>query len=99
MEIMEKQKKWIRIAGHSPNIKENKPLGWRCYIEGNSKEILLKHWFIVNGNPNKENFIPGFNSEREKHGLLAWIDCFGSYEIKEDCLYISLDTPINPILE
>lgn len=90
MKTIEKQHVWIRVAGHSSNIKDKKPHGWRCYIDDDPKEILLQKWYIVSGEPSKENIIPAFNADKDEHGLIAWIDFWCSYAIKDDVLYITL---------
>jgi hypothetical protein len=92
---MEKQKVWIRVAGHATRIKEKHPHGWRCYIEGNSAEIALKDW-SMSGITIGTNFIPGFSATKDKHGLVAWIDCFGSYTIENEVLHITLEEPTTP---
>ena len=86
----------MRIAGNATNIKANHPHGWRCYFSGeNSTEIPLRDWSI-SGMVNPENFIPGFSADKDRHGLVAWIDCFGSCTIENEVLRINLQKPIAP---
>lgn len=89
---MEHMPQWIRIAGHTANIKANHPHGWRCYIKGNPTEIALKNW-SVSGLASHRNFIPGIKSDKDEHGLVAWIDCFGSYAVENEVLHIILREP------
>jgi len=86
---MEKQKTWIRVAGNASKIKANHPHGWRCYIKGNPTEIPLKNWF-VKGVANQANFIPKVNPNGDEYGLIAWIDLYGSYIVKDQVLQITL---------
>ena len=89
---MENQKTWIRVAGHAANIKANQDHPWRCYIKGSPTEIGLKGWSL-SGTVSKKNYIPGVASAGDVHGLVAWIDCFGSYEVKDEVLHIALAEP------
>lgn len=89
---MEQQATWIRVAGNAGNIKSGHPHGWRCFFKGNPAEIPLRDWH-TDGESNQKNFIPGFSGAKDEYGLVAWIDCFGSYTIKDDVLYIVLQQP------
>ena len=90
---MKKRKAWIRVAGHATNIKSNHVHSWRCYIGGSPTEIPLKDW-SVSGMASQKNFIPGVSATRDEHGLVAWVDCFGSYVIEREILYIDLQEPM-----
>jgi hypothetical protein len=83
---------WIRVAGNATKIKSNDPHGWRCYIRGSAEEIQLKDW-SVEGMANQKNFIPGINPRGDENGIVAWIDCFGSYTITEEKIHITLAEP------
>jgi hypothetical protein len=90
---MEKHNTWIRVAGNASNIKGGHPHGWQCFFEGSLQQIPLKGWF-VSGSANAANFIPGFSAQKDEHGLVAWIDCYGSCIVDEyEVLHISLQNP------
>jgi|GEM_PF-4108207 len=92
---MDKPTTWVRVAGNATKVKAGSPYGWRCYIEGNPDEIALKGWFI-RGRASEQNAIQGFTAAGDVHGIVAWIDYFGNYEIRDDVLYINLHTPTTP---
>lgn len=84
---------WIRLAVKGPSIRQGSPYGWRCFIEGSLDEISLKSWRIVNGGVIQDNIVGDFNANEDKRGLIAWIDFYGSYSIKDDVMHIELADP------
>ncbi len=55
MKIIDPQ--WIRIAGDSINIKEDKPEHWQAYLGDSNKKIPLINWRIT-GNATTGNYLP-----------------------------------------
>ena len=84
---------WVRVAGNATNIRARSPFGWRCYVKGNPTEIPLKDW-SVSGVVSERNLVPGVNPDKEEHGLVAWIDCFGDCTIENEVLHIVLQDPL-----
>jgi hypothetical protein len=92
-DIMNRKGVWIRIAGNARNIKEEKAMHWRCYINDINEEEPISRWF-VDGIVNNTNFIARTNSKRDKNGLIAWIDLYGDIVIDADRnAYITLRLP------
>lgn len=85
---------WIRVAGNAPNVRAGDVHVWRCFIGNKPNQIDLRNWAIA-GTATERNFLPGTHTVGDAHGLIAWIDCYGSYNIRKEVLLINLGNPPN----
>ena len=83
---------WIRIAGHAERIRNADRFPWRCYFNREEPEVRIKS-FCFKSEASPVNVVPGTNSRKDKLGLVAWLDVFGTFEIIDDVLVISLSEP------
>lgn len=73
---------WLRIAGHSLNIKSRQPMHWRCYVKREEPVVPLADWSLV-GSVDQHNFIQGTAPDGDHLGLIAWIDVYGILSVDE----------------
>ena len=92
---MEKQQGvWMRFAVNGANAQAGHP--WRCFIGEDPTEISLRGWSVEGISIRNENPKPAFTYPKDSRGMLAWVDYYGSYTIKDDFMYITLEKPTCP---
>lgn len=86
---LNKEPKWIRVAGHSERMRTGIGPGWRGYVGLTGEEVVFDSFEIV-GEVSPANFRAGYDPERDHLGLLAWFDFYGVAELKRSKLTIRL---------
>lgn len=76
-------RRWIKVAGNSTRIKRATPPYWRCEVEGEGDQFLLKSWLIV-GQATVENNSQDTNPSAKGNEFFAWVAYYGDIAIDED---------------
>ena len=81
--------RWIRVAGHAQRIKGGDPFRWRCYVGREPPEVPLRDVHIL-GDVTPMNVRFGTEPSGDHLGLVAWIDLFGTLEIRDDVALVTV---------